>query len=53
MEVIYSSMRWPAALYRAIKHEAARQGISVNELVRNTMAQALHVADERDTEARR
>ena len=53
MEVIYSSMRWPAALYRAIKHEAARQGISVTELVRNTMAQALHVADERDTGRRK
>ena len=53
MEVIYSSMRWPAVLYRAIKHEAARQGISVTELVRSTMAQALHVADERDTEARK
>ena len=43
MEVVYSSIRWTPALYRAVKAKAQQDGISVNELVRRLMAEALHV----------
>ena len=45
MEVIYSSMRWTPALYRAIKARAEIEGISVNALVCNEMAKALGVKE--------
>lgn len=43
VEVVYSSIRWTPALYRAVKAKAQQDGISVNELVRRLMAEALKV----------
>lgn len=43
MEAIFSSMRWPPVLYRAIKARAAEEGVSVNEFVRDRMAESLNI----------
>ena len=48
VEVVYSSLRWPPELYRAIKAEAAKQGASLNAYVCSAMAQTVGIkADEK------
>lgn len=45
VEVVYSSLRWPPELYRAIKAEAAKQGVSLNAYVCVAMARTVGIKD--------
>lgn len=45
VEVVYSSLRWPPELYRAIKAEASKQGTSVNAYVCEAMTRAVGIKD--------
>lgn len=45
VEVVYSSLRWPPELYRAIKAEATKQGTSVNAYVCEAMTRAIGIKD--------
>ena len=45
MEVVYSSLRWPPALYRAIKAESEKRKTSVNAFVCEMMAKSLNVKE--------
>ena len=46
MEAIFSSMRWPPALYRAIKAEASKAGVSVNAYVCEHMSRVMDVKED-------
>ena len=46
MEVVYSSIRWTPALYRAVKARAEQDGVSVNETVRRLTAEALGIKED-------
>ena len=53
MEVIYISIRWTPALYRAVKARAERDGTSVNETVRRLTAEALGIKEDEKPKGRK